>query len=140
MDEEILDYVKQYGSVNRTIPVSDPSLETEKSLIVEFNSGLVVQTLQTMLPFVHQAQNNPDVSFCATALSDIYVQKLGKTTTSTYLSELEDLASCSGESFEDVLRGMLVHIHEVVVSKPCSEPTLVEADDTLPAHLGPAPN
>ncbi|KAL0153919.1 hypothetical protein M9458_050768 [Cirrhinus mrigala] len=87
-----------------------------------------------MLPYVQQAQNNPDVSFRVTALSDTYVQKLGKTTTQTYLSELEALASRSGESFEDVLRGMLAHIHEVVVPKPCPEPTLVEAEGTLPAH------
>lgn len=44
------------------------------------------------------------------------------------------MASRSGESFEDVLKGMLVHIHERVVPKPYSEPALAEADDTLPAH------
>lgn len=138
-DEEILDYVKRYGSINRTILVSDPSLETEKSLIVEFNSGLAVQTLRAELPYVQQAQNDPDVSFCVTALSDTYVQKLGKTTTQTYLSELETLARHSGESFEDVLRGMLVYIQEAVVPKPCAEPTLVENDDTLRPHSADPP-
>lgn len=134
VDEEILDFVKQYGSINRTIPVSDTSPESKKSLIVEFNSGLAVRTLRTMLPYVQQAQDDPEVSFHVTALSDIYVQKLGETTTQTYLNELEALASRSGESFEDVLKGMLVHIHERVVPKPYSEPALAEADDTLPAH------
>lgn len=134
VDEEILDFVKQYGFINRIIPVSDPTLESKKSLIVEFSSGLAVRTLRTMLPYVQQAQNNPDISFHVTALSDIYVQKLGKTTTQTYLKELEALASRSGESFEDVLKGMLVHIHETVVPKPYPEPVLIEADDTLPAH------
>ncbi|RXN35075.1 zinc finger CCHC domain-containing 12-like protein [Labeo rohita] len=79
---------------------------------------------------LQRSQRNPGPH----ALSDVYVQKLGKTTTQTYLSELEALASRSGESFEDVLRGMLAHIHEVVVPKPCPEPTLVEAEGTLPAH------
>lgn len=109
-DEEILYYVKWYGSINRTILVTDPSLETEKSLIVEFNSGLAVQTLRAELPYVQRAQNDPDVSFCVTALSDTYVQKLGKTTTQTYLSELGTLVNRSGECFEDVLKGMLAHI------------------------------
>lgn len=134
VDEEILDFVKQYGSINRTIPLSDTSPESKKSLIVEFNSGLAVRTLRTMLPYVQQAQDDPEVSFHVTALSDVYVQKLGETTTQTYLNELEALASRSGESFEDVLKGMLVHIHERVVPKPYSEPALVETDDTLPAH------
>lgn len=44
MDEEILDFVKQYGSINRIIPVNDTSLESKNSLIVEFNLGLAVQT------------------------------------------------------------------------------------------------
>lgn len=80
MDEEIVDFVKQYGSINRTISISDSSSESEKSLIVEFSSGLAVQTLQTMLPYVQQAKNNPDVSFH------------------------------SGKNFEDVLKSMLAQM------------------------------
>lgn len=102
-----------------------------------------MQTLQTMLPYVQQTQNNPDVSFHVTALSDIYVQKLGKTTTQIYLSKLKALASRSGERFEDVLKGMLVHvshpIHEAVVPNLYPELALVEADDTLPAHSADLP-
>lgn len=134
VDEEILDFVKQYGSINRIIPISDPCLESQKSLVVEFSSGLAVQTLQTMFPYVQHAKNNPDVSFHVTALSSVYVKKLGRNTTQTYLNELKELASRSGENFEDVLKGMLAHIHETVVPKPCPLPVLAEVDDTLPAH------
>lgn len=45
VDEEILDFVKQYGSINKIIPLSDPSLGSKRSVIVELNSGLAVQTL-----------------------------------------------------------------------------------------------
>lgn len=115
VDEEVFNFVKQYGSINRIIPFSDPSLESKGSVIVEFNSGLAVQSLQTMLPYTQQVRNNPDVSFHVTALSNVYVERLGRNTTQTYLNELKELASRSGENFEDVLKGMLTHIHESVV-------------------------
>lgn len=132
VDEEVFNFIKQYGTINRIIPFSDPSLESKGSVIVEFNSGLAVQSLQTMLPYTQQARNNPDVSFHVTALSNVYVERLGRNTTQTYLNELKELASRSGENFEDVLKGMLTHIHASVVQKPC--PTLSEDNETLPAH------
>lgn len=139
VDEEILDFLAQYGSIIRSIPVIDPSLESKKSLIVEFSSGLAVQNLQEMLPYVQQAEDNPDISFHVTALSDTYIQKLGKTTTQSYLNDLKELASRSGESFEDVLKGMLDHIQETIIQKPCLEPTVVGADESLPVHSADPP-
>lgn len=44
------------------------------------------------------------------------------------------MASRSGENYEDVLKGMLAHIHETVVPKPCPLPVLREVDDTSHAH------
>nr|XP_055051475.1 uncharacterized protein LOC129437325 [Misgurnus anguillicaudatus] len=139
VDEEILDFLAQYGSIIRSIPVIDPSLESKKSLIVEFSSGLAVQNLQEMLPYVQQAEDNPDISFHVTALSDTYIQKLGKTTTQSYLNDLKELASRSGESFEDVLKGILDHIQETIIQKPCLEPTLVGPDESLPVHSADPP-
>ncbi len=127
--------MKRYGSIHRTIPISDPSSESHKSLIIEFSSGLALQTFQTILPYVQQAKNNPDFSFHETALSNVYVERLGRNTTQTYLNELKELASRSGENFEDVLKGMLAHMHEMVVPKPYPEPVLAEVNDTTSAHL-----
>ncbi len=73
--------------------------------------------LQTILPYAQQAKNDPDVSFHVTALSNIYVERLGRNTTQIYLNEFKDLASRSGENFEDVLKGMLAHMHDMVVPK-----------------------
>lgn len=86
-----------------------------------------------MLPYIQQAKNNPDVSFHVTALSNVYVERLGQNTTQTYLNELKELASRSGENFEDVLKGMSAHIHESVVANPCPVPVSSDGD-TLPAH------
>lgn len=135
VDEEILDFVKQYGSIHKTIPISYPSSESQESLITEFSSGLALQTLQTILPYVQQAKNNPDVSFHVTALSNVYVERLGRNTTQIYLNELKDLASRSGKNFEDVLKGMLAHMHEMVVPKPYPEPIHDEVNDTASVHL-----
>ncbi len=56
VDEEILDFVKQYGSIHRIIPISYPSSESQESLIIEFSCGLALQTLQIILPYVQQAK------------------------------------------------------------------------------------
>ncbi len=91
--------------------------------------------LQTILPYAQQAKNDPDVSFHVTALSNIYVERLGRNTTQIYLNEFKDLASRSGENFEDVLKGMLAHMHEMVVPKPYPELILAEVNDTASVHL-----
>lgn len=135
VDEEIVDFVKQYVSINRIISISDSSSESGKSLIVEFSSGLAVQTLQTMLPYVQQVKNNPDVNFHVTALSNTYVERCGRNTTQTFLNELKGLASRSGENFEDVLKSMLAQMHEMVVPKPCPAPVLADVNDTSSAPL-----
>ncbi len=70
-----------------------------------------------------------------TVLSNVYVERLGRNTTQIYLNELKDLASRSGENFEDVLKGMLAHMHEIVVPKPYTEPVIAEVNDTPSVNL-----
>lgn len=36
-DEEIIDFLKQYGSINKTLTVDDTASEFNKNLIVEYN-------------------------------------------------------------------------------------------------------
>ncbi|KAI2652538.1 Zinc finger CCHC domain-containing protein 12 [Labeo rohita] len=122
IDEEVLDFLKEYGSISRTIPIIDPNTESQKSLIVEYNSGQAVRNLQPLLPYVQQAKNNPDISFHVTALPNIYTQEIGRDVTQTYLNELKALAERSGEDFTGILKEMLTHISEAVDSTQNPEP------------------
>ncbi|XP_048035800.1 uncharacterized protein LOC125261230 [Megalobrama amblycephala] len=123
VDEEILDFVKEYGSINRIIQIPDPSTESQKSLIVEYNSGQAVKNLQPLLPYVQEAKGNPEVSFHVAALPNVYTQKIGRDVTQTYLNELKVLAKRSGEDYAEILKEMLTHIGEAV--DPTQNPELV---------------
>lgn len=49
VDEEIFDYLKQYGSIERVTKVDHPESELHKQAIIEFESGEAVQALQAIL-------------------------------------------------------------------------------------------
>lgn len=114
VDEEILDFVKEYGSINRVIQIPDPSTESQKSLIVEYNSGQAVKNLQPLLPYVQEAKGNPEVSFHVAALPNVYAQKIGRDVTQTYLNELKVLAKRSGEDYAEILKEMLTHMAKLL--------------------------
>ncbi|KAK3506708.1 hypothetical protein QTP70_015905 [Hemibagrus guttatus] len=61
--------------------------------------------------------------------------RLGRNTTQTYLNDLKELASRSGENFEDVLKGMLAQMQEMVVPNPHPELVRTEVNDTPSAPL-----
>lgn len=50
--DEILDFLKQYGSINRFITADNFTSEFPQSLIVDFNSGAAVEKLESLLPCV----------------------------------------------------------------------------------------
>lgn len=57
-DEEIVDFLKQYGSINRIITADDCSSEFFQNLIIEYNTGIAVKTLEPLLPCIHVADDN----------------------------------------------------------------------------------
>ncbi|KAL3972569.1 DnaJ-like proiein [Sarotherodon galilaeus] len=113
-DEEIFEFLKQYGSISRVLTIDDQVSEFNKDHILEYNSGVAVQTLGPLLPYVHPSAANPDVVFSVHALTDVYSQRVGGSVTDTYLSELRGIAKLSGKEFEDVLREVMTKIEKSV--------------------------
>lgn len=113
-DEEIFEFLKQYGSISRVLTIDDQVSEFNKDQIVEYNSGVAVQTLGPLLPYVHPSAANPDVVFSVHALTDVYSQRVGGSVTDTYLSELRGIAKLSGKDFEEVLREVMTKIEKSV--------------------------
>lgn len=114
--EEVLDYLKTHGTINRVVPVDDSTSEFHNNLIVEYTYGTALPTLEPHLPYTRPLLNNPDVTYCVSALASVYTQKVGNSATQSYLAELKGLAKLSGKDFEQVLTEMLSKITESVTN------------------------
>lgn len=71
-DEEIVDFLKKYGSVR----------------IVEYQNGTTTETLAPLLPYIHELKDNPCVRYYVQALSSVYTTKVGYSITKTYVDEI----------------------------------------------------
>lgn len=127
-DEEVIDFLKKYGDIQRTLLVDDESSEFHKNLIVEYSSGLAVEALQLLLPYRHTLKGNENAVYSVEALSSVYTSKLGSSATKTYLTELKELAKLSGKDYEAVLREMMMQISSDVES-------MQSADELSPLGL-----
>lgn len=141
LDEEVIDFLKKYGAIQRILLVDDESSEFHKNLIVEYSSGSAVEALQPLLPYRHTLKGDPNVGYNVEALSSVYTSKLGSSATKTYLSELKELAKLSGKDYETVLREMMMQISSDVESmQPAEEPSplaLSEAPVESPQPTSP---
>lgn len=142
VDEEIIDYLKQYGSIARIIKVPEPSSSTPKQLIVEFKSGEAVEALENVLPLDRPSDTNSEVIHHVEALSNVFSCNKGTGITHTFLSSLKNVAKLSGKSFEDVLRYELTRITEAVGEQIQEEVTVAgESTPTMqqgnPAVISP---
>lgn len=109
-DDELGDYLKQYGKIRRTIDIDDEESEFNGQTIVEFESGVAVQALEPILPLHRTSSANPSIIYHVKALASVYSSTTGTATTHTFLSELKSIAKMSGKPFEDILHEELSRI------------------------------
>lgn len=120
-DEEVIDFLKKYGSIQRTVLVDDESSEFHKNLIVEYSSGLAVESLEPLLPYRHTLKSDPNVVYNVQDLSSVYASKLSSSATKAYLTKMKELAKLSGKEYEAVLREMMMQISSDVESMSPTE-------------------
>lgn len=132
-DEEILDFLKTYGSINRTEKIDDPTAEFHTNLIVEYNYGIAVQALESLLPHTHPSSGSPDVTYHVRALASVYTQKVSSDVTQTYLDKLKGIAKLTGKDFEEVLKEVMSQIEESIEDAESSEHDTSE-HVTFPQH------
>ena len=113
-DEELFDFLKQYGSIQRTIPVDLAEPASGKQVVVEYVYGTAIQSLLPSLPHRLNSKTQTDVTYHIRALDSVYTPVASKTATQTYLSELKDIAKQTGKDFAAVLREELSVIGETV--------------------------
>ncbi|MGL4896983.1 MAG: hypothetical protein ACRC31_00925, partial [Cetobacterium sp.] len=114
VDEELYDFLKKFGSFDRVIRVSEPTSEFNDKTIVEYASGAALKTLEKDLPFDRTSDSEKDVVFHIEALASVYSSKKGTGLTTTFLSDLQNVAKLTGKPFEYIVRDELARIAEVV--------------------------
>ena len=119
VDEEIIDYLKQYGAIERQIKCPD----APENLIIEFKFGVAVESLK--LPLHRTSEADPNIVHHVDALASAYTSDKGTILTDKFLSDLKNMAKISGKSFEQILRDGLARITDVV-----GEPTREVSGET----------
>lgn len=110
VDEEIYEFLKQFGSIDRIIKVSDQKSELYGKALVEYASGAAVETLEKDLPYDRPSDSDKNVVFHIEALASVYSSEKGTDLTKTFLSDLQNIAKLSGKSFEHLLHDELSRI------------------------------
>lgn len=130
-DEEVIDFLKKYGAIQRTVLIDDASSDFHKNLVVEFLSGSAVESLEPLLPYRYMLKSDPNVVYDVQALSSVYTSRLGASVTKTYLTELKELAKLSGKDYEAVIKEMMMQISSDIESmQPADEPSLLALSET----------
>lgn len=136
-DEELHDFLKQFGSIQRVIPVDFTEQESGKRVIVEYVYSTAMQSLLPSLPHRLNSRTETDVTYHIKALASVYTPIASKTATQTYLTELKDIAKQTGKDFAAVLREELSLISETVDldrSETQDEDTEQNSPDTPEQH------
>ncbi|XP_070399857.1 zinc finger CCHC domain-containing protein 12-like [Nothobranchius furzeri] len=128
-DEEIIDFLKKYGSA-RLVSVTDAESEFYKNLIIEYQDGAAIEALSSLLPYTHELKENPSVRYLVQALASIYTTKVGCNVTKTYLNEIKKLAKLSGKEYEEVLRDMMSEISEAIGTGSADEVSVAKPFNT----------
>ncbi|XP_067427015.1 uncharacterized protein [Thunnus thynnus] len=140
-DEQVIDYLKKYGKIERSLVVDDLSDKLYQNLIVEYSSGSALEGLEPHLSRTYTVHSNPPIAYEVKTLSGVYTTKIGSNVTKTYLAELKELAKQSGKDYGEVLKEMMSQIGEdVEAMQPRAEgPPPIPAEPTvfIPSPLGP---
>lgn len=114
-DEEILEFLKKYGSIQRTIYIDqDPNSEFHTNLIVEYTSGSALEALEALLPYSQPSTKELMVTYYVQALASVYSKTAGNSVTQLYLDELKKLAALSQKSLEEILKDAISQIGEAI--------------------------
>ncbi len=111
-DEQVVDFLREYGSIEGALLVDDSKSEFYQNLIIEFSSGSALVNLEPLLPYTHTVQGDPCAKYVVKALSSVYTTQIGSNATKNYLAELKGLAKLSGKDYGEVLKEMMSQIGE----------------------------
>lgn len=112
-DDEVLDFLKQYGSISNYERIDEPDSAFYRSIVVEYDLGAAVVALRPVLPYIYLCAE-VKVSYEIVELSAVCAEKVGALHTDTYLCELQKVAKLTGQDFAVVLNGAISLLGQTV--------------------------
>lgn len=136
VDNEVIEYLGQYGKIERVLNVTSKEAKFQNSAIVEYSSGRAIEHLKDTLP-VDRPSSSPDIVHHIELLSELYTADRGSTLTQTYLGELKAVAQLSGADFAKLLQDELARIQASTnpqTPQPVASGSNQESHYASPAH------
>lgn len=108
-DDEIIDHLRSYGEIKQSFTVTERESPLYKNLTVEFVNAAALAQLEPKLPYTFSAQS---ADFVIKLLRSEYAAAatVEATPSPDYLQELKRISRQSGQSFNNVLKGMFDQI------------------------------
>uniref|UniRef100_A0A8C6WHB1 CCHC-type domain-containing protein n=1 Tax=Neogobius melanostomus TaxID=47308 RepID=A0A8C6WHB1_9GOBI len=116
-DDDVHDYLREYGSLKTLVYVSDPKSPFYKNLIAEYENASAFAEIRLLLPCNYRPDSAPDHAYRITTLAS----ECGATAGSSYptsdptpdfMRSFKEMADRSGTRFEDVLKTVMTQIHQ----------------------------
>ncbi|XP_078027309.1 uncharacterized protein LOC144464393 [Epinephelus lanceolatus] len=111
-ENEIIDHLHSYGELKTSFTVTDRESPFYKNLAVEFINAAALAQLKPHLPYTYTSRVAADVEFVVSLLSSerAATVTVGTTPSPDYLQVLRRLSQQSGQSFDNVLKGVFDQI------------------------------
>lgn len=136
VDKELVEFLQEYGSISRVVPVDSSDPDFKNTTIVEFQFGTAIEALQGELP-CQRPTSDPNITHSVQLLSPIYSSKLTSDLTQSYLTELKGVAKLSGSDYERLLLEELSRIQKSTNSEDILTPEESSSDSDVVTTLMP---
>ncbi len=107
-DTDLESWLLRYGSISRNLLIDDPNSEFHHHAIIEFTCSSALKTLMPLLPLTVVSMSTPGTTFIVRALNCVYPHVASDSAAKGYLVELQNIASSSGKSIEEILQAELL--------------------------------
>lgn len=113
-EKEITEHLRSYGEIKTSFIVSEQESPFHKNLTVEFINDKALAQLKPHLPYTYPSRISADIQYVVKPLTECIAAATAGTTPSlpNYLKELRRISQQSGQSFDDVMKGMFDQIRE----------------------------
>lgn len=126
-DKELIDHLKQHGSIARFVSIDAPNTKFHEHVVVEYTDSTALQSLKSQLPGTFPCQNEEGTHYLLKPLVDVYAPELSSTTTQTYLEQLQSLAQATGKTLKELLATELTKLNTAA----CVAPTDATGDSPM---------
>lgn len=129
-DEEVMEYLASYGSIERMVHIDDPKTEFHRQLIIEFRHDSAMQSLELSLPCTLQSPTSSDVTYSIKSLTSVYTPAASSNATHAFIEGLREISKVTGKPMEELLQQELAKLKAPAVSLPQTEFPASESDVT----------